>query len=281
MQHSCNYICNIVAFILSDYQLFMMLISLLAALFICLLSLSGAVFYLVQPQRLQTILPYFVALAVGVLLGNAFIHLIPDAVAEIGSIEEVLLFTLGGMLLFFFIEKGLRWKHHHQVYITNKSQDKIADIKPLGKMNLLGDFIHNFTDGTLIAGSFTVSPQLGFITTAAIALHEIPQEVSDTGCLVYSGYSLKRALTSNFLCSLSCIVGVLFVFGLQELVNLPVAYLLPTAAGGFIYIAASDMMPELHGEFTPRAHVGQGVMIVSGLLIMLGAAQLETLWAFH
>lgn len=259
----------------------MLFTSLSAALFISLLSLSGAVFYLIRPQRLQTILPYFVALAVGVLLGNAFIHLIPDAVAEIGSIEEVLLFTLGGILLFFLIEKVLRWKHHHQVYITNKSLDKGAEVKPLGKMNLLGDFIHNFTDGTLIAGSFAVSPQLGFITTAAIALHEIPQEISDTGCLAYSGYSLKRAITLNFLCSLSVVLGVVFVFGLQELVNLPVAYLLPIAAGGFIYIAASDMMPELHGEFTPRAHVGQGVMVVSGLLIMLGAAQLETLWAFH
>ncbi|MFM7430341.1 MAG: ZIP family metal transporter [Flammeovirgaceae bacterium] len=259
----------------------MLLTSLIAALFICFLSLSGAVFYLIRPQKLQTILPYFVALAVGVLLGNAFIHLIPDAVEEIGSIEEVLLFTLGGMLLFFFIEKGLRWKHHRQVYITDKSLDNRMQVKPLGKMNLLGDFIHNFTDGTLIAGSFAVSPQLGFITTAAIALHEIPQEISDTGCLVYSGYSLKRAINLNFLSSLSCLVGVVFVFGLQELVNLPVAYLLPVAAGGFIYIAASDMLLELHGEFTPRAHAGQGLMIVSGLLIMMGAAQLETLWPVH
>jgi zinc and cadmium transporter len=252
--------------------------SLLAAACICLLSLSGAVFYFFRPERLQAVLPYFVALAVGVLLGNAFIHLIPDAVEELGSVRPVLLLTMAGMLLFFFIEKGLHWRHHHDVYISGLPGSRRHGVKPLGKMNLLGDFIHNFTDGLLIAGSFAVAPQLGVITTAAIALHEVPQEISDTGCLMYSGYSLRRALALNFLCSLSCLLGVLFMFGLQEATHLPRAMVLPVTAGGFIYIAASDMMPELQREFAPRAHVGQGLMMIFGMLLMAGAAQLETIF---
>jgi len=247
---------------------------LLAASFVCLLSLSGAVFYFVSPARLKKILPYLVSLAVGVLLGNAFIHLIPDALAEIGSIERVSLFTVLGIFLFFFIEKGMRWKHHHKVILTKISGDS-TKIKPLGTMNLVGDFVHNFTDGTLIAGSFSISPQLGWITTLAIAAHEIPQEISDTGSLMYSGYSLKKALQLNFLCSLSCILGVLFILVLQKSVSVPIAYILPITAGGFIYIAASDMMPELQGRFSAKAHIGQGIAMISGLLFMWCAAWME------
>lgn len=253
----------------------MILYSVLAALFICLLSLSGAVFYFITPGTLQKILPYIVALSTGILLSNSFVHLIPEAIEKTGSVEHVSLLTLTGILLFFFIEKSMNWKHYHDVYVQVLPGQSPAPVKSLGKMNLVGDFVHSFTDGAVIAGSFAVSPQLGIVSTIAVAAHEIPQEISDTGALLYSGYSLKRSLLLNFISSLSCLLGIAFIILLEQLIPLPIAYILPITAGGFIYIAVCDMMPELQGEFSIRSHIGQVVAILVGWLIMMATGTLE------
>lgn len=256
-------------------QPYFILYPFIAAFIICLLSLSGAVFFFISSARLATIVPFLVSLAIGVLLGNAFIHLIPDALLAIGSMQEVSLYTLLGILLFFFIEKGMHWRHQHEIYVPEKINTITESIKPMGRLNLMGDFIHNFTDGTLIAGSFAVSPQLGVITTLAIAAHEIPQEISDTGTLMYSGYTLKKAIKLNFLCSLSCLLGVACIVLLDGFFSIPVQYMLPVTAGGFIYIATSDMMPELQKKFSLQSHLGQGVGILAGLTIMIMAVSIE------
>jgi zinc and cadmium transporter len=257
-------------------QPYSILYSFVAASIICLLSLSGAVFFFISPKKLAAIIPFLVSLAIGVLLGNAFIHLIPDAVSSIGSIQQVSLITLLGILLFFFIEKGMHWRHHHEIYISQKKDgSNHGEIKPMGRLNLMGDFIHNFTDGALIAGSFAASPHLGVITTLAIAAHELPQEISDTGTLVYSGYSLKKAIKLNFLCSLSCLLGVASMILLDGFLSIRVEYILPVTAGGFIYIATSDMMPELQQRFSFKSHVGQGIGILAGLGIMILTVSLE------
>lgn len=248
----------------------MILYPLLAAAAICMLSLSGAIFYFFKPSTLQKALPYLIALSIGILLSNSFLHLIPEAIEATGSVHYVSFLTLAGILFFFLIEKSI---HRHGRDAGSKEapyQLSPAGVKPLGKLNLLGDFFHNFTDGALIAGSFAVSPQLGVVTTIAIAAHEIPQEISDTGTLVYSGYSLKRSILFNFVGSFSCMLGVVVVLLLGQAIPLPIEYILPITAGGFIYIAVCDMMPELQGIFSLRAQVGQGIAMIVGFLIILG-----------
>lgn len=248
------------------------LYALASGLLVSAVSLVGALGLLLRAEALKKILQFLISLAVGVLLGEAFIHLIPDAVAQTGSIRAVSLFVIAGMLLFFFLEKVVRWQHHHYV------APEAGNVLPVARMNLIGDAMHNFIDGTLIAGSFMVSPTLGWTTTAAIIAHEIPQEMGDMGALVYGGYSPRRAVWLNFLCSLTCVFGVAATLIFGEWLHAPTIYLLPIAAGGFIYIAASDMIPELHNESALAVQYGQGVVIGLGAGLMLLVGVLEEIW---
>ncbi len=216
--------------------------ALVAGLSVSLVSLSGWFVIHLSAQRLHAIVPNLLALAVGVLLGDAFIHLIPDAVERQGSVSEVCLTVLVGMFVFFMLEKLVRWRHDHNIEINSVS----GDILPLAKMNLIGDGIHNFVDGILIAGSFLLDPVLGFTTTFAIVVHEIPQELGDVGALVRGGFTPRQAVLLNFYCSLACLPGVIFTLLLGQFAQSSLNLLLPIAAGGFIYIAASDLIPVLH-----------------------------------
>jgi len=200
-------------------------------------------------------------------LGDAFLHLIPDAAERTGNLQNVCLGVLGGIFLFFCLEKFVRWKHVHS---TSKEE-----LKALAPMNLLGDAVHNFIDGTLIAGSFLVSPVIGLTTTIAIIIHEIPQEIGDTGSLIYGGYAPKKAVWYNFLCSLTCVLGAILTLLLGAWLNLPVVYLMPVAAGGFIYIAACDLIPELHTRTVLKHQIGQGVVICCGIAFMLFISVVE------
>ena len=243
--------------------------TLAAAFLVCLVSLSGAFTLWIHPQRLRQFLPFLVSLAVGVLLGDAFLHLIPEAAAKLESVSTTCLFVLLGMLLFFVIEKILRGHHAHDAADTALTEST----QPGTRMILVGDAIHNFTDGILIAGSYAVDPLLGFATSAAIILHEIPQELGDVGALIHGGYTPHRALVLNFCCSLTVIAGVLatLAFGYSATGLLP--YLLPIAAGGFIYIAAADFMPSLH------RHGGLGHGLLQTLVVAVGICFMAALKA--
>ena len=222
-----------------------------AGILVSLVSFSGLFVIWLSPQRLAIVVPYLVALAVGVLLGDAFIHLIPDAVARQGSVADVCLTTLAGLFLFFVLEKLVRWRHDHSIDLSEPA----TKILPLAKMNLIGDAIHNFVDGILIAGSFLVAPALGFTTTLAIVAHEIPQELGDVGALLRGGFRPRQAIWFNFYCSLTVLLGVVFTLLLSQVAQSSLILLLPVAAGGFIYIAASDLIPVLH-ERSSLAHLG-------------------------
>lgn len=231
---------------------------LLASLSISAVALVGYFALIINPQKLQKSLQFLISLSVGVFLGDAFLHLIPDAAERTGDLEKVLLVVLGGILLFFVAEKIVRSygsRHSH-------------GIKPIAQMNLIGDAIHNFIDGTLIAGSFLVSPVIGVTTTIAIIIHEIPQEIGDTGSLIYGGYSPRKAIWYNFLCSLTCTLGAALTLVLGTWLDLPVVYLMPIAAGGFIYIAACDLIPELHNSIRTKHQIGQGIIILCGIGFM-------------
>jgi len=230
-----------------------------ASFIISLGSLVGIFTLALQEEKLSKILLFLVSLSAGALMGGAFIHLLPEASEEI---EGNVLFTtvLFSFIFFFFVEKLLHWRHCH------KGQCKIHTF---GYMNLFGDAIHNFIDGLIIAATFLTDIKLGIIASFAVALHEIPQEIGDFGVLLYAGFKKEKALIANFLVALTVILGGVVGYFLSFHLEKFIPYLLPFAAGGFIYIAASDLMPEIRKETSlKKSMVSFGVFLV-GVAIMV------------
>jgi len=242
-----------------------------ACLAVSLCSLSSAFALGLSPDTLKRSVPFLVALAVGVLLGDAFIHLIPDAVTRHGSVSDVCLTVLVGVFGFFVLEKLVRWRHDHKV----DTQPNSSAILPLAKMNLIGDAIHNFVDGILIAGSFLSDPVVGLTTTLAIIAHEVPQELGDVGALLRGGYRPRQAVLYNFYCSLSVLPGALFTLLLSQVAESSLTVLLPIAAGGFIYIAASDLIPVLHERSSFHHLGGQSAVFALGIGFMQAVVLFE------
>lgn len=249
----------------------LMLQTIAACLAVSLCSLSSGLALWLPAETLKRIVPFLVALAVGVLLGDAFIHLIPDAVTRSGSVTSVCLTVLVGVFVFFVLEKVVRWRHDHNVDLESLN----GEILPLAKMNLIGDAIHNFVDGILIAGSFLADPVVGWTTTLAILAHEVPQELGDIGALLRGGYRPRQAVLYNFYCSLSVLPGALFTLLLGQVADSSLILLLPVAAGGFIYIAASDLIPVLHERSNLYSLGGQSASFAIGIAFMQGIVVLE------
>lgn len=209
-----------------------------ATLVVSLISLVGAVGLSLKTKLLNKILLILVGFSAGALMGGAFLHLLPEALEKISGIA-VFFSLLIGFSLFFIIERVLKWHHCHKGH---------CDVHTLGNMNLLGDGVHNFIDGLIIAGAFLVNVPFGIITTLAIIAHEVPQEIGDFGVLVYGGFSKLKALLYNFLSALIAVIGAVIGYFLSTITNGLSSFLIPFAAGSFIYIAASDLIPELHKE---------------------------------
>lgn len=202
------------------------------------------------------------------MLGDAFIHLIPEALEEStnGLLTSILIVV--GILMFFILEKTLHWHHHGEDLEENH-------VHPVGKLILVSDFIHNFLDGIIVATSFMVSVPVGIATTIAVVLHEIPQEIGDFAVLLHAGYTKKKALFLNFLSALSAVLGALVFFTVEEILDISLLWLLPIAAGGFIYIAMTDLIPELHKNKEAKHSTIQIISIVVGILAMLALTLLE------
>ncbi len=204
----------------------------LSVLIVSLVSLIGVSLIVLTDRRheedgtLSATLTFLVALAVGALLANLVIHLLPEAYGELGS--STILYVAGGLVTFFLLEKALHWRHLHQAQTER--------IEPVGWMNLIADGIHNFIDGALIAAAYLVSLPVGIATSVAVMLHEIPQELGDYGVLRAAGFSRSRALLFNFISAAVAILGAaaVVVWGDAALHNS--AYILAIAAGGFIYL---------------------------------------------
>jgi zinc and cadmium transporter len=236
---------------------FLILISVLG---VSLASLSGVFLLLLNHRFLERILPALVSFSTGALLGDVFLHMLPEMTEE-GASSRSWLIVLGGILASFILEKFIHWHHCHVVECEEHHH-------PLGVMNLVGDFLHNAIDGVLIAGSFLVSVELGIATTVAVLFHEIPQEIGDVGILLYSGYSRWRTVLFNLGTALSAVIGAVIVIGLQTSSAGVAAFLLPFAAGNFLYIAGSDLIPELHKETAPERSLIQLIGIVIGIGVM-------------
>jgi zinc and cadmium transporter len=239
--------------------------ALLSVLVVSLLSFAGALTLALGPARLRALLPALVALAAGALMGNVFLHLLPHAVSDMGGFTpELGWWVLGGLLGFFLIESLIHW-HHHGEDVNEHAE---GHIHPVAWMNLLGDLLHNVIDGMLVAGAWLVSPEVGLATTIAVALHEIPQEFGDFGVLLHAGMSPRRALALNCLSALGAVVGALAVLAVGHSVHIE-HQLVPLAAGGFLYVACADLVPELRrrargrGLWLTLLALAAGVALVS------------------
>ena len=236
------------------------LYSLLSVLAVSALSFSGLFALSLKERILRKYVFVLVALAAGALFGDAFIHLLPESFEELGNGALVGILAILGILLFFVLEKYLHWHHH---------EDDEAAVHHTGRMILLSDGLHNFIDGAIVAVSYLAGVEIGIATTLAVILHEIPQEIGDFGVLLHSGYSKKRALFLNFLSALLAVLGAIFALALSETIEKFIVWLLPIAAGGFIYIAGSDLVPELHKTKNIRQSIAQFLAIILGVAAMI------------
>ena len=230
-------------------------------------SLVGVFTLSLKEELLKKYIFLFISLAVGALLGDAFIHLIPEALEASQNPALVSILIIAGILIFFILEKFLHWHHHGE----DKSQ---SHIHPVGRLVLFSDGIHNLIDGIIIGVSFIASVPVGIATTIAVILHEIPQEVGDFSVLLHAGYDKKRALWLNFLSALTAILGVVIAFMLGSADGLAL-WILPIAAGGFIYIAVADLIPELHKTKEVEYSALQIIAVVLGVLAMLALVAIE------
>jgi len=211
-----------------------------------------------KEKSLEKILFLLVSLSTGGLMGGAFLHLLPEAVETLAG-NEVFLCVLAGFFLFLLIEKIIHWRHCHKGH---------CEIHTFAHMNLIGDSIHNFLDGLIMAAGFVASPSLGIASTIAIFLHEVPQEIGDFGVLVYGGMKKKTALMLNFLTALTAILGGFVGFYLLSFTQAFSAYLIAFAAGGFIYIAASDLIPEIRKEIGIKKFALNFCVMMIGIFLM-------------
>lgn len=232
-----------------------------SVLIVSLVSLVGIALLSLQEKIIRKVLLYLVSFATGALFANIFGHLLPEIVEESSDISRSFMWVFGGILLSFAIEKFIHWHHCHVLECEHH-------IHPVGKMILLGDGAHNITDGILIATAYLVDIPLGIATTIAVILHEIPQEIGDFSVLLHSGYSRTGALAFNFLSALTAIIGAVVVLFLHESIHDIETILLPLVAGNFLYIAGSDLIPELHKETRLGRAVLQLACIIAGAVLL-------------
>jgi zinc and cadmium transporter len=229
---------------------------LLSVFLVSAISLVGIFTLSLKEKFLERILFVLIAIAAGTLLGVAFLDLIPEAMERGGS--NIFLYVLFGIVAFFVLERFVFWHHCH---------NGKCDVHAFSYLNLVGDGAHNLIDGMVIAAAYLVSIPLGLAATIAIALHEIPQEIGDFAILVYGGFSRKKALFYNFLSALAAFLGVALTFLFSSTGGF-FNFVLAFAAGGFIYIASADIMPELQKEMEFKKSVLQLLCLIGGIALI-------------
>ena len=229
-----------------------------ATVLVSLISLIGVFTLGIKTKVFDKILVLLVGFAAGGLIGGAFLHLLPEAIEQ-SEPNLVFFYTLIGFTMFFLMERYLYWRHCHA---------GVCDVHTFTYMNLIGDGVHNFTDGLVIAASFVTDIRLGIVTTLAVIFHEVPQEMGDFGILVYGGFSKSRALLFNFICALAAILGAIIGYILSGITRDVSLFLIAFTAGGFIYIAAADLLPELHKQKDAKRANLAFITFILGLIFM-------------
>lgn len=245
------------------------LYALLSVIIVSLISFVGVLAISLSSEKLKKIIMFLVSLSAGTMLGGAVLHLLPEAIeANAGSLAPWLYF-LGGILVFFSLERLVCWRHCHVPTSASHPHH-------LGTMNLIGDGLHNFIDGAVIAGAYLIDINLGIVATIAVIAHEIPQEIGDFGVLIYAGFTRLRAIVYNFLTALSAVLGAAIVL-ISDLNPESLSHsLIPFTAGGFIYIAMADLLPELRKDARPSQSVTQFACILLGIFLMYFLRFLES-----
>ena len=238
------------------------LYSITSVIIVSLISLIGIITLFTTGKKLCHLVSFLVGLATGALFGGAFLHMIPEVFKEISNETIASISILLGIAIFFILEKFLHWHHEHHHH------DKEDHIKPFGYLNLISDGLHNLIDGIIIAAAYMINIEVGIATTVAVVLHEIPQEIGDFGLLIHAGFSKSKALLLNLLSASLSLVGVIIVLIIGNSIIDSTAYILAIAAGGFIYIAGSDLVPELHKTNDFKSSIKQFLSIGLGIAIM-------------
>ncbi|MDP7244094.1 MAG: ZIP family metal transporter [Flavobacteriales bacterium] len=236
--------------------------SLISVIIVSLISFVGILTISIKADKLNKILLYMVSFSAGALFGDVFIHLLPEVVEETGFSLWISFYLMFGIAFSFIVEKFIHWRHCH--IPTSKEH-----VHPFAMINLFGDAVHNFIDGVIIGASYLVSIPVGIATTIAVILHELPQEIGDFGVLLYGGFSKWKALFFNFITALTAVFGAVVCLLISLYVENITTVLVPFAAGTFIYIAGSDLIPELHKEVEVKKSLLQFIAIVFGVLVML------------
>jgi zinc and cadmium transporter len=244
------------------------LFSLIGGLF----SLVGGILLLSSKKNAKKLAAYATPFAAGALLSAAFVDLLGE-VSHNGDIEVALNFTMVGILVFFFLERFLRWFHHHHDDEDGQRHDhNHADTNlPLV---IIGDTVHNFIDGIAIAASFLISPSTGMVTTLAVAAHEIPQEIGDFGLMLHKGLSRKKVLWVNVTSSLATVVAAVTFYLFGQGLNIPIDPILGLVAGFFIYVAVSDIIPTIHQTKNNKIAAKQSMLLLAGVIVVTAATKL-------
>lgn len=251
------------------------LYTIISVFVVSLVSLVGIITLFFSKKKIDHLLLTLVSISAGTLFGGAFLHLIPEAVEESGSFSVSISFLiLAGIVTFFLLDRLIHWRHSHSdsslMHTTKEGKPSMASL------NLLGDGFHNFLDGLIIAGSYLVSIPTGIATTIAVVIHETPQEIADFGVLIYSGISKWKALLFNFFSATLAIVGAItgLILGTQSEVF--IAAIVPFAGGAFVYIAGSNLIPELlRSNQGLKNLLQQFLAFIAGIMIMYGLLFIE------
>jgi zinc and cadmium transporter len=223
------------------------------------IAMVGSITLLLKEATLQRILLPLVAFAAGSLIGGAFFHMIPAGLDAFGNNTWFYAWVLLGFCVFFALEQFLHWHHCHRAENSCK--------QPLTYLILLGDGLHNFIGGLAIAGTFLIDIRLGIMAWIAAAAHEIPQELGDFGVLIHGGWEKGKALLFNVLSALTFLLGGLVTYTLSF--NVDISFLIPFAAGNFIYIGATDLVPEVNKHEDIKVNIINYAAFVIGILLML------------
>jgi zinc and cadmium transporter len=229
--------------------------------------LAASLVLLLSKKTIRKALPFSVSFATGALLSVSFVGLIPHALEEVGAenFHSLSLTILGGLMFFFVLEKLVLWRHCHHDDCEGHVDINAHSNKSAGTLILVGDSVHNFVDGVLIAAAFLTDIHLGVVTALAVTTHEIPQEVGDFAILLQSGFTRKKAILYNVISSLATLVGgLLAYFWLADFQSI-LPYVLAFAAASFIYIAVADLIPTLHKRVNPAAAVEQVLLMLGGI----------------
>ncbi|MFA5156699.1 MAG: ZIP family metal transporter [Candidatus Omnitrophota bacterium] len=230
-----------------------------ASIAVSLISLIGIFVLILNDKLINKVLFLLIAFSAGGLIGGAFLHLLPEVVEQ-NPQGSIFFYVIVGFVAFFIMEKYFHWRHCHK---------GVCDIHAFTYLNLIGDSIHNFTDGLVIGASFAISVKFGIVTTMVIIFHEIPQEIGDFGVLVYGGFKKSKALICNFITALTCVVGAAIGLPLSEHVEKFSLYILPIVAGGFIYVAACDLIPEVHKQTSLKRSTFSLAAFLCGILFII------------